>query len=104
MKPELEVLPSFQLQIIPFSLRPTLLRAMIAAATLSTPSTTWTSQSDRDWGGYVMDRYVVFYRTFTYQVPITLLISYIFNLYIFHTYLLPFISLKNHFIIEINAL
>ena len=47
---------------------------------------------------------IVFYRTFTYQVPITLLISYIFNPYIFHTYLLPFISLKNHFIIEIDAL
>ena len=57
------------------------------------------------WSGERM-RYgqIAFYRTFTYQVPITLLISYIFNSYIFHIYLLPFISLKNHFIIEIDAL
>jgi hypothetical protein len=48
--------------------------------------------------------YIVFYRTFTYQVFTTLLISYILT----HTYFLhisyPFILLKNHFIVEINAL
>jgi len=55
IKPELRLLLYSHRQLNFPNRRPTLLRIMMPTSTLPTLSAIWMSQSNRDWGGYVMD-------------------------------------------------